>query len=269
MIEVGELVRPMMCVTCGRRPGLELTGRCLACSGTDYRSPEGVGIAASVLLGLNAVVSLGVVGLDLYAYAEFGDLADGTSQRLPDSFDGFVTLAGAVGAVSTAVLVVTAVVFLVWFYRTRENAGRFVPDGHQLGQGWAIGGWFVPIVCLWFPWRVAADTWQASAPPAADGGRQFIPQRVVSLWWSAWIGSVILGRIAAATTKLDRADPGSTLKATLGLEIAENVLAVAAAVLAILFVRRLSVMQDARAAMTAPAPVLPAPLPWPPVGPAA
>ncbi|MGW6912917.1 DUF4328 domain-containing protein [Kitasatospora sp. NPDC054939] len=167
----------------------------------------------------------------------------------------------------------TGIVFITWLYRVGGNADMFAPYGHQHGKGWAIGGWIVPIISLWFPWRVVVDCRHASAPVTGPyNEREPIDQGLVASWWSTWISSVVLVWITAAVvtsaeTAMDREDVDvdaavGTVQTSLWLEITENPCFTAAAVLAILVVRRLSALQDDRAraaAATTPAPADPAP----------
>ena len=73
-------------------------------------------------------------------------------------------------------------VFLVWFYRARKNAdGR--GQQQRWGAGWAIGGWFVPIVSLWFPYQIMADIWRANLPAE----RRNQPAVLPGFWWGCWL----------------------------------------------------------------------------------
>ena len=50
-------------------------------------------------------------------------------------------------------------VFLVWLYRASGNAhASGCPQ--RRSAGWAVGGWFVPVIFLWFPYvrKVSAGT---------------------------------------------------------------------------------------------------------------
>ena len=62
-----------------------------------------------------------------------------------------------------ALLVATAIVFIVWMWRSAKNneisAG---PATHTCG--WSIGGWFIPIGNLWIPVQIMQDLWQGSDP---------------------------------------------------------------------------------------------------------
>lgn len=250
----------MSCLVCRVRPSLGADGRCFACAGA-YRSPASLGTATSVLLGVNGALALAVAVLDVVDYSSVGALAGGTTDTADDSLDTMLALSNALNVLSVTVLVATAVLFIIWLYRVRENAELFAPGTHQHGKGWVIGAWFTPIVCLWFPWRITVDCWQASAPVTGPyGERQILSQGLLSSWWTAGIGGLILNRITAASVGAATVASGdvdtdvAAVQTSLVLEIAESAFTLAAAVLAILVVRRLSAMQDARAGLTAPVP---------------
>ncbi|MEU1509883.1 DUF4328 domain-containing protein [Kitasatospora sp. NPDC005748] len=212
-----------------------------------------------VLLAVNGLVALTVAVLDLFGYSSVGALAEHTTGTAEESLDRILALSNVLSVVSIAVLMATAALFIVWLHRVRENAELFAPGTHQHGKGWVIGAWITPIACLWFPWRIVVDCWQASAPVTGPyGERRILSQRLVSSWWTAWIGALILNRITAAAVGAATVASGdidadiAAVQTSLALEIAESVFTVAAAALAAQVVRRLSAMQDAPAGLTAP-----------------
>jgi len=96
----------------------------------------------------------------------------------------FLVSIGLPGAVIVAVLLRWGLipVFLVWFYRARKNAdGR--GQRQRWSPGWAIGGWFVPIVALWFPYQIMADIWRANLPAE----RRNRPAVLLGFWWGCWL----------------------------------------------------------------------------------
>ncbi|MEV7781197.1 DUF4328 domain-containing protein [Kitasatospora sp. NPDC088351] len=214
-----------------------------------YRSPHGLAVALFVLLGLDGLISLGLVATDLWAHTFYGRLIDGTDDVDSGLLDTLSTLSDGLSGLAALAMVATAVVFVIWFYRVRQNADLLTPNGHRLGKGWTIGAWITPLVHLWFPWRLMVDCWQASAPPAADGRRRTMPQTVLTLWWSAWVGSLVIGRIS--NTLADSSDLDIVRGAVL-LEAVGETISLVAAVLAIVVVHRLTSMQQARRTMIDP-----------------
>jgi hypothetical protein len=83
---------------------------------------------------------------------------------------GVAELVGAENTETSAmwltVLAVAAagVALLTWVWRARINAERISSAEHRLSRGWTIGGWFCPVVNLWFPRYVVDDIWRTSRP---------------------------------------------------------------------------------------------------------
>lgn len=63
-----------------------------------------------------------------------------------------------------AALVAGEVYFLMWVYRVSANLRAFGAEGLSISPGWAVGYFFIPILCLYKPYRALRDAWQASKP---------------------------------------------------------------------------------------------------------
>lgn len=208
------------------------------------RSPVGLGHAVTALLCLVLVVDVVVVAISI----NLRRLLDGIGGRgfagrsLEDAERIERWLELTAGVASLAYLA-TAVLFIVWFYRVRGNAQVFAPDVLTRGHGWAVGGWFIPIGNLWIPRGIAAEVWKASSKdPYSNDERAVTP---VNLWWAAFLATWFFDRLADRSA--DRADSLPELSAATDLIILSCLMDIAAAVLAILFVRKLTQMQHAKA----------------------
>jgi hypothetical protein len=155
-----------------------------------------------------------------------------------------------IGDVQVALFALTALVFIVWFYRAYENLRPLGASDVRWGSGWAVGGWFVPFLNLVRPKQIANDIWRASDPalPPAEAGR---PSGPVPWWHHAWwvlfLAAGIFARVAAQTfddarTLADRADAASYL-------IAGDALGIVAAAAAIVVVFATTQRQRRRAAV--------------------
>jgi hypothetical protein len=118
---------------------------------------RGLGTAVTVLLGLTALVSLAAIAIL-----------------------GLRILAIGLALVDT-------IVFIIWFFQARQNAGR-LDWPQRWSPGWAIGGWFVPICFLWFPYQIMADIWRAGLPAAARAKPALLPGAWWACWCLAWFG---------------------------------------------------------------------------------
>jgi len=192
------------------------------------------------------------------AYALVSDLADGALETVTaDRMNEADRLLVVSGGLQFMLEIATAVVFICWFHRVRVNAEVFAPHDHRMRRGWAIWGWFVPVVNLWFPRRVATDIWDASAPlptlSLQDGTRTSSSHHLLNSWWCLWVAAAVTDRLSSRSVR--SADTPAELREAIGLMGVAEVLYVAAAVLAVLFVRRLTRMQDEKALRGPVAPV--------------
>lgn len=253
----------MKCVKCGLAPATSYDSQCDNCAGwtreplpwpesspaqysgyATYKDPGGLAMAVIVLLACGIAVDL----LALLASANQVSVANallsnpfGVSVARRDASDGLNAIAALLQIIALAA---TAVLFVIWFYRVRVNAEYFGPNSQRKGRGWAIGAWFVPVASLWFPKQMADDMWDASTPALPDGGRPRVSHGLLNGWWALWISSLIIGRfVDRIFTDTETAEGIHDAGVA---SMISDVVSIAAALLAILVVRKLSDRQRAK-----------------------
>ena len=176
-----------------------------------------------------------------------------------------------VALVQFVVLIAAVVLFLRWFHRAYVDLPRLGSE-RRFRTGWAIGGWFVPILALWRPKQLANDLWRGTepvpgAPPPTSPAASW--SWLLNVWW---VGFVILGfleqRAALAYWNAPFVEDAGPL-ATAGviadaeqaqsaarLDLVSSIVDLPVATLAILVVSALTARHVARAAAE-PAPPLP------------
>ena len=120
-------------------------------------------------------------------------------------------------------VLVSLVLLLLWSHRVAQIAHNLHYPARR-SPGWAVAGWLVPIVNLWFPYRSLRDS---LAPGNPD-------QRLVGRWWACYIAStywtipVFLAAIESSALGLAVALPGvvaALVAARLGWEVVDAILA--------------------------------------------
>lgn len=81
-------------------------------------------------------------------------------------------------------LVLSAVVFVGWFFQAYKNLRRLGVQKLRHGDGWAIGAWFVPILSLVRPKQMANEIWRGSERGAeVSNGWRLVPVPSLLHWW--------------------------------------------------------------------------------------
>jgi hypothetical protein len=166
---------------------------------SSYRSTEGITKALVVLLGINFVIFLaavvsGLIDVNLFTRIQAGEFI--TDQQLTTSDLRQVII----GLGQLTMLIVTGIIFLVWFHRLYKNMPNLGMGPLRYGTGWAIGAWFVPILNLFRPKQIMNDIWRASDGSFAYSPGSFAGRDVsllVNAWWGMLLVSGLLSRVAS------------------------------------------------------------------------
>jgi hypothetical protein len=175
---------------------------------------------------------------------------------VPDA--GFSIALTATATLELLLVVATVVVFLIWFYLARKNAGL---SGwrQRRAPGWAIGSWFLPPVFFWFPYQIMADIWRAGRPPELRGGIR--NAALPALWWTSWtLAWVTSFQHTTSTTH----GPGgvfstsSSYNLNFGGTWFSSIFAAGAAILLVLIIRQVSAGPVGHPALPGVPPAMPA-----------
>jgi Domain of unknown function (DUF4328) len=156
-----------------------------------------------------------------------GGISDGEQTTLEFS-DRLTTFSSILELV---VLIVTAVLFLVWYHAalTRLRAGG---QPVSVSPGWAVGMWFVPIINVWRPFQIVREA--AHLPNEQDVGR-------LRGWWGCWL----VGNWASNAASRLPDDTLSGIQIVTFVYAVTDVLNLIAAFLLIGIVRRIQARLDA------------------------
>ncbi|MFJ7630070.1 DUF4328 domain-containing protein [Streptomyces sp. NPDC097595] len=174
---------------------------------------------------------------DVYRAIATRDHALHRTPEAVDSYDSALALYGNL-------LTVTVALFLMWLVRARRRAQDVSPRAALPSTGWTLGAWFIPIVNLFVPPRIVLSIGRAST----ESWRERRDTTLVNLWWGAWIAHTVL---------LPLGRWGATESIT--VLVAAEAFIIAAAVLAVLVVERITVLQRSPALNPASAAQSPGP----------
>lgn len=157
-------------------------------------------------------------------------------------------LSGVIAVSSVAVFVLTALAFLMWFYRARANLPALGIGDARWSPGWAVGWWFVPIMSLFRPYQTASEIWRASDPQASSADWRTRPvSPLLGWWWGLFVVVNILGQISGRLwLRADETTSAASMQNLLMLDVVAAVADIVGSWLAIRVVAEIERRQTER-----------------------
>jgi hypothetical protein len=135
---------------------------------------------------LRTPASLAVVGL--WVMAVLSALKALSTPFIVDPHGAAAALIGMLSLLIIAGWIYTAITFITWLYRARDNLDRRGDTGLRWRRGWTVGGWFIPLADLVIPAAVVAEVYARSRPGAY---RTWTVPRLVVGWWVAFLLGIV------------------------------------------------------------------------------
>ena len=109
-----------------------------------------------------------------------------------------------IGLAQFVLFVASAVVFLMWVYRAHKNLPSLGATGLRFTPGWAVGWFFIPIMCLFRPYQAVAEISKASDPKVdatdSTSWKSVGALPLVGWWWAFFLISNFVGNFALRAT---------------------------------------------------------------------
>lgn len=170
-----------------------------------------------------------------------------------------------VGLPAILVYIALVVAFLMWLYRVSKNVPALgnAKSRVEYSPGWAVGSFFIPFANFYMPYKAVREVWDKSDPAIkTEDDIMFTPSGSAPHllgWWLTWLAATVLSRISwRLEGRSGRPDLQNFIA---GVDIAADVLAILAAVLAIIVVRDIDRRQTERSRYVNYAPHTPPPPP--------
>lgn len=166
------------------------------------------------------------------------------------------------GIIQLLLLPVTAIAFLAWFYRSRNNLDLAGLHNLKYSSGWAIGSFFVPFLNLVRPYQIMKDVWRGSVfVSGTSSGSSWQDESLSPLipwWWTLYLLSSFIGNISGRL--LLRSETPSEILTAEGVTLVADLTHIGAAIIALLLVRAITEFQEqARQTIHSPITALPNP----------
>jgi Domain of unknown function (DUF4328) len=116
-----------------------------------------------------------------------------------------------------------AITFIQWFRRAYYNLHQLVYDLSE-SEGWAAGGWFIPVVSLYKPYQIMKELYERTKSLLVSKGIEVdnnFNSRHVGLWWGLWIfislSGQLLWRYTSSANTLSEVTTSTMLHMILGI----------------------------------------------------
>lgn len=146
---------------------------------------------------LYSILGAGISGLEIQILEEIRDTQPNISDALMDRAIESDMRQQFMGITGIILFVVTTVFFLTWVRRAGKRTRQLGAEGLKIGDGWAIGWYFVPIMNLWKPYQAMVEIYRSSIDPA--NWQSSKRDGLLPLWWGLWVASNVLGQFLLRT----------------------------------------------------------------------
>jgi hypothetical protein len=150
-----------------------------------------------------------------------------------------------VGTFHMVTFAFTGLAFINWFHRVHRNLRPLENGNLRWSSGWTLGAWFIPLACWYIPYRIMAEIWCGSDPARRSQPARGSGLILLRSWWGLWV-LVSLAGISRYAANMIPQPTASGILAFSWWSFVANLLAIPAAVLAILVIRRVDRNQAER-----------------------
>lgn len=150
-------------------------------------------IWAVLIIDLFAIVS------NYFQYSLLQDLNNGIDVMEPDLTNNDLRV-GLISVLYTIIYIISAITFIQWFRRAYNNLAARTRI--EYGEGWASGGWFVPIISLFRPYKIMKELFEKTDKLIYDKtGRvmDYKANNLIGVWWTLWILVSYVGNYSLKT----------------------------------------------------------------------
>jgi len=174
---------------------------------------KGLGKAISILAVISSIMGL----LSLIAFANraslINDIKNGTYVSWAD-IDNADTFVGVSTIFEILIGIPLAIILIIWAWRAAGNLEAWGKRG-RWSRGWAIGGWFCPIMFFFVPYQVISDAWKNALNFSSGQQRNNLWLAGFVVWWIGYALNVIGSMIGTDT--IDDAIAGDVIYAASGV----------------------------------------------------
>ena len=186
------------CTKCGynlANPALSVAGAVVK-PVPPYSSIRGLSISLAIMFGILLLVTIVAVVSDLFQVQLLDRIASGLGVTDAEATANDLRQA-IIGSAYFLINIAVVVLFLVWIHHAHRNLRSLGAEGLDYSPGWAVGGFFIPIMNLFRPYQVTREIWKGSDPDfSSTDGMAWKSVRLTPLlgwWWALYLITGVVG----------------------------------------------------------------------------
>lgn len=155
--------------------------------------------------------------------------------------ENVISLFGALYSVNLVLFIICGIFFLLWTYRANKNI-RVLNSKYQFefSPGWSVGAFFIPILNLYWPYKVIKEIRTASLIDE----KKATSRTLLLVWWITFLLQNILQRANAARIPMQSE---LDVRNYFAQSFLWSIFAIISALLAIIITRKINIAQKIRA----------------------
>jgi len=150
----------------------------------------------------------------------------------------------AIAAIYLIMFVISSITFIQWFRRAYFNL-HIISKNLKFTEGWAAGGWFVPIVNLWYPYTIMREIFTETFSFFKKNNYNFennYKSSIIGWWWALWIISSFFAYFG--TNLILKANNLSDISSGTLIQIFASIISCIGAIIIVRIIKKYSEMED-------------------------
>ena len=166
--------------------------------GVIYQSNDLFATVVLVLFPLYFLLKIVLASSYTYSVYLLNNFVSSSSELARTEFISSLNFSDSLARYNIILFILCAVSFSLWIYRANKNLSFLGIKGLEFSPALSVWGFYIPFLCLYWPFKAVAEIWKASQPDAANTGENWkkLPTPlIIPIWWILFIGAGVLSRI--------------------------------------------------------------------------
>ncbi len=140
--------------------------------------------------------------------------------------------------------IISGITFILWFRRAYFNL-HLISRNLKYTEGWAAGGWFVPILNLWYPYTIMRELFTETFSffnKNNSNSEDTFKLSIIGWWWALWIIASFFAYLGA--NLLSKSNNISGISSGTLVQIFSSVISCIGAIIIVRIIKKYSEMED-------------------------